>query len=422
MKFSNICGRTVCLLLLLSMLFGTTACGIQNNAAQIEEGTPQVSVEEPEPIGKVPVSSELMSDAFVEKMEYLTYLVEQFYMNDISLEDMQAGAYKGLLEGLGDPYTCYYTPEEFNDLMESTSGTFYGIGAVVQQDIKTMYITIVKPYVGGPAYKAGMLPGDIVYMVDGVDVTGMEIDKVVSMMKGPEGTVVKVSVVRDGEADPVELTITRAKIEIETIEYTMLDHNIGLVTVSGFDEVTPSQFKDAIEDLLAQGMKGLIVDLRNNGGGVMDAVIEMLDYILPDGMIVYTEDKYGTREEYKGEDGHSLDLPMAVLINGNSASASEIFAGVMQDYKAATIVGTTSFGKGIVQHVMPLSDGSAIKITVSRYFTPRGVCIHGTGIVPDVEIELKDELKQLVEIPHEDDNQLEVAMGPVLREIMQRSK
>lgn len=364
------------------------------------------------------VEEALMSDYFVSKMELLEYLVDQYYMSDISVEDMRTGAYKGLLEGLGDPYTCYYTPEEYQDLMESTTGTYYGIGAVVQQNTKTMYITIVKPYVDGPAYKAGMLPGDIIYMVDGVDVTGMEIDKVVSMMKGPEGTVVQVTVVRDGVADPVELTITRAKIEIETIEFEMLDSYIGKITISSFDEHTPAQFKDGIEKLKAQGMKGLIIDLRDNGGGLLSSVVEMLDYLLADGLIVYTEDKYGNREELFGSDGRSLEMPMAVLINGNSASASEIFAAAMQDYSAATIVGTTSFGKGIVQSIIPLNDGSAVKITISRYFTPRGVCIHGIGVVPDKVVELDDELKQMVVIPNDKDNQLAVAFAAVLNEVI----
>ena len=360
---------------------------------------------------------ELMSDYFVSKMELLMQLVDQYYMYDISVEDMRTGAYKGLLEGLGDPYTCFYTKEEFDALMESTTGTYYGIGAVVQQNLKTMYITIVKPYVDGPAYKAGMLPGDIIYMVDDVDVTGMDINNVVAMMKGPEGTEVKVTVVRDGEPDPVDLYITRAQIEIETIEYEMLENDIGYILISGFEEPTTKQFKEAIEDLKKQGMKGLVLDLRDNGGGLLDVVVEMLDYILPKGMIVYTEDKYGNREEFRGTDKDVLELPMTVLINGNSASAAEIFAAAMQDYDAATLVGTTSYGKGIVQTILPLTDGTAVKITISRYFTPNGVCIHGEGVTPDIELELKDELKQMVVIPHDQDNQLEVAVSIILNEI-----
>ena len=360
---------------------------------------------------------ELMSDYFTAKLELLKSLVDQYYMNDITLEDMRIGAYKGLLEGLGDPYTCYYTAEEFDALMESTTGTYYGIGAVVQQDLRTMYITIVKPYVDGPAYNAGMLPGDIIYMVDGVDVSGMNIDNVVTMMKGPEGTIVKVTVIRDGESEPVELTITRAKIEIETVEHEMLDNKIGYIAVSGFEEPTSKQFKEAVEDLQSQGMKGLIIDLRDNGGGLLDTVVNMLDYILPEGMIVYTEDKYGNKEEFRGTNKEVLDLPMVVMTNGNSASASEIFAAAMQDYDAATLVGTTTFGKGIVQSILPLTDGTAVKITISRYFTPKGVCIHGEGVTPDIEVELDDALRQMVVIPHDQDNQLKIAIQTLINEI-----
>ena len=433
--------KILCLFLLFSMLVSMSGCAMlmqnvrqemkqQDAMEDKESGQPEAEVNdaknqadksalEKAKENKQPSAAqeELMSDYFTAKMELLAQLVDQYYMYDISVEDMRTGAYKGLLEGLGDPYTCYYTAEEFDALMETTSGTYYGIGAVVQQNLKTMYITIVKPYVDGPAYNAGMLPGDIIYMVDGVDVTGMEIDNVVAMMKGPEGTIVKVTVIRDGVADPIELTITRGKIEIETIEYEMLENNIGYIAISGFDEPTPKQFKDAIKALQKQNMKGLIIDLRDNGGGLLDAVVEMLDYILPKGMIVYTEDKYGNRDEYRGTDKEVLELPMAVMINGNSASAAEIFAAAMKDYEAATLVGTTSFGKGIVQSILPLTDGTAVKITISRYFTPKGVCIHGEGVTPHVEVELKDELRQMVIIPKDQDNQLAEAVKAVLNKM-----
>ena len=387
--------KVICLSLVLSLVMGMSGCalllqGVRQEGMKPGEGQQanNISGEEAGQEEKQPSVAEeaLMSDFFVSKMELLANLVDQYYMNDISVEDMRDGAYKGLLAGLGDPYTCYYTAEEYTALLESTSGTYSGIGAVVQQDLRTMYITIVKPYVDGPAYNAGMLPGDIIYMVDDVDVTGMEVDNVVTMMKGPEGTVVKVTVIREGESEPVELTITRATIEIESIEYEMLDRNIGYILVSSFDEPTAGQFKAAIEDLQAQGMEGLVIDLRDNPGGLLNAVVEMLDYILPKGMIVYTEDKYGNREEYRGTDKEILEMPIAVMINGNSASASEIFAAAMQDYEAATLVGTTSYGKGIVQSILPMTDGTAVKITVSRYFTPNGVCIHGAGVTPDMEV------------------------------------
>jgi len=405
--------KVFCLIMVAATLMSFGGCAmLLQNMKKTENPQADNKVTE---VPKKPssVEEELMSDYFVSKLDLLVDMIDQYYMNDISVEDMRTGVYKGLLEGLGDPYTCYYTAEEFKDLMESTSGTYFGIGAVVQQNLKTMYITIVKPYVDGPAYNAGMLPGDIIYKVDDEDVTGWEIDKVVAKMKGPKDTKVKVTVVRDGEPDPVDLIITRDKIEIETIEYEMMENDIGYILISGFDEPTPKQFKEAIEELKKQGMKGLVLDLRDNGGGLLDAVVEMLDYILPEGMIVYTEDKYGNREEFKGTDKEVLELPMAVLINGNSASAAEIFAAAMQDYEAATLVGTTSFGKGIVQSVLPLTDGTAVKITISRYFTPNGVCIHGKGVTPDIEVELDEELRQMVVIPKDQDNQLALAANIV---------
>lgn len=414
------------LLLAGCMVLGCTGCASLVTLPKVGENHTEISSTQGKTSSRKTTNSNssntveeepLMSQYFTEKLELLEEVIDAYYMNDVTTEQLRIGVYKGLLEGLGDPYSCYYTAEEYEDLMESSSGTYCGIGAVVQQNAKTMLITIVKPYVNAPAYKAGMLPGDIIYMVDGVDVTGMEIDSVVAMMKGEEGTVVKVTVVRDGEVDPVELTITRDVIEVETIEYEMLANKIGYILISQFDEVTPKQFKDAIEQLEADGMKGLIIDLRDNPGGLLDAVVDMLDYVLPKGLIVYTEDKYGNKQEYKGKDNHELKLPIVVMINGNSASASEIFAAAMQDYKKATLVGTTSFGKGIVQSVIPISDGTAIKLTVSKYFTPNGVCIHGTGVTPDVEVDLAEELKQKVVIEHEEDNQLAEAIKVLKKQL-----
>ena len=401
------------LLLVVCMLFGYTGCTslvklpkAEGEHTEISSTKDKTSSSKKTTTSNVEEEEPLMSNYFTGKLELLEMLIDQYYMNEVTTEDLRIGAYKGLLEGLGDPYSCYYTAEEYDDLMESSSGVYCGIGAVVQQNAKTMLITIVKPYVDGPAYTAGMLPGDIIYMVDDVDVTGMDINSVVAMMKGEAGTVVKVTVVRDGVVDPVELIITRDVIEIETIEHEMLQNKIGLISISEFDEVTVQQFKDAIEELEADGMRGLIIDVRDNPGGLLSAVVDMLDYVLPKGLIVYTEDKYGNKDEFKGTDNHEVTLPIVVMMNGNSASAAEIFAAAMQDYNKATLVGTTSFGKGIVQSIIPLTDGTAVKLTVSRYFTPNGVCIHGTGVTPDVEVELAEELRQKVVIEHEEDNQL----------------
>lgn len=236
-------------------------------------------------------------------------------------------------------------------------------------------------------------------------------------MKGKEGTSVKISIIRSGKSDPIEITIKRREIEVPTIESQMLKNKIGYVIITQFDEVTVNQFKDAVDGLVKDGMKGLVIDLRNNGGGLLTSVVQMLDRILPEGLIVYTEDKYGTRVEEKANNDEVLKLPMAVLINGNSASASEIFAGAVQDYGIGTLVGTTSFGKGIVQKVIPLTDGTAIKLTISKYYTPKGRNIHGTGIVPDVVVDLADDLKQKAVISLKEDNQLQAAIKNVTDKI-----
>ena len=291
------------LLLVVCMLFGYTGCTslvklpkAEGEHTEISSTKDKTSSSKKTTTSNVEEEEPLMSNYFTGKLELLEMLIDQYYMNEVTTEDLRIGAYKGLLEGLGDPYSCYYTAEEYDDLMESSSGVYCGIGAVVQQNAKTMLITIVKPYVDGPAYTAGMLPGDIIYMVDDVDVTGMDINSVVAMMKGEAGTVVKVTVVRDGVVDPVELIITRDVIEIETIEHEMLQNKIGLISISEFDEVTVQQFKDAIEELEADGMRGLIIDVRDNPGGLLSAVVDMLDYVLPKGLIVYTEDKYGNKD------------------------------------------------------------------------------------------------------------------------------
>ncbi len=283
--------------------------------------------------------------------------------------------------------------------------------------MKTGIITIVKPYKGSPAYDAGLLPNDIIYKVEGEEVTGEDLTEVVSKIKGKEGTEVNITIYRDGVSEPMEFTIIRQKINIPTIEYEMLDDDIGYIQIVEFDDITISQFSRALRTLERKGMKSLIVDVRNNPGGLLNSVMEILDRLLPESLIVYTEDKNKQREEKHAKKPDQFNKPMVVLINGNSASASEIFAGALQDYNKATVVGTTSFGKGIVQSVIPLSDGTAVKLTISKYFTPKGRNIHGTGIVPDVEIDLDEELKQLITIPHDQDNQLQKAIE-ILKEQM----
>lgn len=349
-------------------------------------------------------------DKVVDKLTFLETLVDTYYLKEVDPSVYADGIYKGFMSSLEDPYSTYFTKEEYSALMESSSGVYHGIGASVTQDVKTGIITIVKPFEDGPAYKAGILPGDIIYKVENEEVTGVDLSEVVSKMKGVEGTKVHISVVRAEETKPLEFTIERQEIKVPTIEYKMLSDKIGYIIITEFDEITVSQFVTAVDDLEKAGMKGLVVDVRNNPGGLLDSVVKILDRLLPKGLIVYTEDKYGKRLEEDAVDNKKITVPMAVLINGNSASASEIFAGAIQDYGIGTIVGTTSFGKGIVQKVIPLSDGTAVKLTISKYYTPKGRNIHGTGIKPDVEVELSDDLLKMVTIPVDQDNQLQEAI------------
>lgn len=357
------------------------------------------------------------TNAILSKLSILETIIDKYYLEEVDEEGFADGIYKGLVSSLGDPYSTYYTADEYTALMESSTGVYCGIGATVSQNVNTGVITIVKPFVTGPAYEVGILPGDILYTVDGKEVTGADLTEVVSNMKGTEGTTVEISVIRDGEEEPLNFTVTRRMIEVPTIEYNMMDDKIGYVSVAEFDEVTSTQFKNAVNDLMDQGMVGLVIDLRNNPGGRLDTVVDMLDFMLPEGLIVYTEDKYGNREEEHSTDAEKFDLPLTVLINGNSASASEVFAGAIQDYGIGTIVGTTSFGKGIVQNIIPLYDGTAIKVTVSKYYTPNGRNIHGIGITPDVEVELDEDLKQVVEIDQEKDNQLKEATKVIIDQV-----
>ena len=355
-------------------------------------------------------NEEVGSKAVDSKISVIKQIIDKYYLEDVHETDLVEGMYKGLVNGLGDPYSVYYTKDEFQSLMESTNGVYCGIGVTVSQDANTGIITLVKPFENSPGLKAGILPGDILYKVDGTEVTGMELSSVVAMIKGEEGTTVNLTIIREGERENIELTVERQQIEIPTISYEVVKDNIGYIYISEFDTVTQPQFISALEDLNNQGIAGLVVDLRDNPGGNLDVVKNILDQILPEGMIVYTEDKYGNKDEYKSDEEHQFTKPLAVLINGNSASASEIFAGAVKDYGIGTLVGTKTFGKGIVQRLIELGDGTAMKLTISKYYTPNGYNIHKIGIEPDVLVELDDTLKSQAVITHDEDNQLQKAI------------
>ena len=318
------------------------------------------------------------------KLNAIDSVLESFYFGDVDDETAKDNIYKAYLSSYGDKYTMYYTADEYKALKESTNGKFYGIGAVCQLSGEGG-VLLVDVYDNGAGYQAGLRSGDRVVNVDGRDITDMELSSAVALIKGDKGTSVTLEVIRGTER--LTFSAVRDAVEAKTVSYTLLDNNIGYLSISQFEEVTTKQSKAAVEDLQSQGMKGLVIDIRNNPGGLLDTVVGMLKYMLPDGLIVYTEDKQGNRKEYKGQDNDEFNLPLAVIVNGNSASASEIFAGAIQDYGKGTIIGTQTYGKGIVQTVKPLTDGSAIKFTIAKYFTPRGQDIHGKGVTPDMVVE-----------------------------------
>lgn len=350
-----------------------------------------------------------------DKEEEIYNTIDEYYLNGIDNDKMKDGIYKGMVDSLGDPYTVYYNSEEYKQFTSSSSGTYSGIGVAVSQNVTTGAITIVKTFKKGSGEKEGMKPGDVIYKVEGKRIEGLELSKVVSMIKGEEGTFVKVTVLRDGKE--IEFNLERKKLEVDTVNYRMEDRSgkkIGYISVSEFDEVTASQFKSAISELSKEGMEGLVIDLRDNPGGLLDVTCEMLDRMIKKGFLVYTVDKYGKRVDEDATDSDSFDKPVAILVNGNSASASEVFSGAMKDYKAATLVGTKTFGKGIVQSIVPFGDGTAMKVTVSKYYTPNGVNIHGTGIEPDVVVELSKDATKNGKYDRKYDNQLTKALDVVV--------
>ena len=306
-----------------------------------------------------------------DKSEELYKAIDDYYLNEIDNNKLKDGMYKGMVDSLGDQYTVYYNAEEYKQFTTSSSGTYCGIGVVVSQNASTGAITIVKTFKKGSGEKEGMLPGDIIYKVNGEKIEGLELSKVVTKIKGEEGTFVKVTVLRDNKE--IEFNLERKKLEIDTVTYRMEEKDgkkIGYIAVTEFDEVTASQFKNGIAELEKEGMEGLVIDLRDNPGGLLDVTCEMLDRMIKKGLLVYTVDKNGKRVDEEATDNLSFDKPVAILVNGNSASASEVFSGAMKDYKAATLVGTKTFGKGIVQSIVPFGDGTAMKVTVSKYYTP----------------------------------------------------
>lgn len=353
-------------------------------------------------------SSVLADSATVEKVEYLEKLIDQEYLGDIDKGDLAEGIYAGLLYGLGDVYSRYYTAEEYAQETASTDGSYVGIGVSIQKN-KNGGVQIAECYEGGSGKKAGLISGDVITAIDDTDVTDMELSEVVRLIRQKEGRNIVLTVQRENEESPLSITVEVTNVELPAVFSEMLDEETGYIQITQFTGVAPQQYKEVFADLKEQGMEKLIVDLRDNPGGLLTSVCDILREILPKGRIVYTEDKYGKREEETCDGEKELDIPLAVLVNESSASASEIFAGAVQDYGIGKIVGTTTYGKGVVQELKPLNDGSAVKLTISNYYTPNGNSINKVGIKPDIEVKLAAELLNKTDISHEEDNQLQEA-------------
>lgn len=354
----------------------------------------------------------LSDSSHVQKIEYLEKIIDQEYLGEVDNAEMAEGIYAGLVYGLGDVYSRYYTADEYAQETASTDGAYAGIGVSIQKN-KNGGVQIAECYEGGPGAEAGLQTGDVITAINDTDVTDMELSDVVSLIRENKDNTIVLTVFRENEEKSREISVDVTDVELPSVFGEMLDKKTGYIQITQFTGVTPQQYKDMFAELKDKGMERLVIDLRDNPGGLLTSVCDILREILPEGLIVYTEDKYGNREEETCDGKHQLDMPLAVLVNENSASASEIFAGAVQDHEVGTIVGTTTYGKGVVQELRQLSDGSAVKLTVSNYYTPNGNSINKVGIKPDVEVKLASELLNKDEITHEEDNQLQKALDVI---------
>lgn len=349
------------------------------------------------PNGKVLVSRSTYENMIdFEKLYTIKDKLDKYYLNEIDTNKLLDGAAAGMVEAVGDPYTTYMNKEEFKDFYSQTEGNYVGLG--IQVGVKNDKIVVVAVFENSPAESVGIISGDVIESVNDTKVEGKDLEKAVATMKGKEGEAVKLTLSREGK-DSFEVTPVRAEIEMITVKKEMIDNEVGYIQVTMFDEHTSKNFENAIKELHSAGMKSLIIDLRENPGGLLDQTVNMCSqFIGKNKNIVYTEDKYGNRKDYNSVGGIAEGLPLTVLIDGGSASASEIFTGAVKDYELGTLVGTKTFGKGVVQTTFyrdrdGFSDGTALKVTISKYYTPNGQNIHGIGINPDIEVEYPEELK-----------------------------
>ena len=359
--------------------------------------------------------SNTLSESTLAKLNYIYAVINKYYYEDINLDDLIDGMFAGIVEGLGDKYSEYYTAEEYERLSEKTSGSYGGIGALFGMDDETGYPTVMFVYSDTPAEAAGLEAGDYVITVDDTDVAGLELEEVIALIRGEVGTDITISYVRDDEVNTV--IMTREELELSTVTGQMLDDGVGYIRITSFSNATDEQFAEYADEFLDEGMTSLIIDLRNNGGGIIDGAAGVLDYLLPEGTVVYTvEERDSVRKDYTSDEETQLDIPLVVLVNGSSASASEIFAAAIRDFEWGTLLGTTTYGKGVYQSTIGLSDGSGIKVTSGKFYSPKGNNFDGVGIEPDVVLEYENLAGEDADYSIENDNQIEKAIEILLNE------
>lgn len=354
------------------------------------------------------VSSENNGEITSELSKYRA-LIDKYFLGEVDEEKLKEGAIKGYIEGLDDPYTEYISKEDMEDYLADATGNFVGIGIYMVQDTETNKIMVLAPIKGSPAEKAGILPGDLIVSVDGVTYTAEEMTVASSKIKGEVGTAVKIEILRGNETLNIELT--RENIKVNPVEGKKLENNIGYIEFSSFDDGTAEEFKTKFEELQGQGIKSLIIDLRNNGGGIVDEALKIADYILEkDDVILYEVDKNEKETVEKSKNDPIINMPIIILTNENTASSSEILAGALKDHGKAKIVGTKTYGKGVIQQLLTLPDGSGLKITSEEYLTPNKTKINEIGIEPNEEVKLPDSVKNVLTVEEKDDTQLQKAI------------
>jgi len=334
-------------------------------------------------VSEIPPSSKEAN----KKVGEIEDLINQRFLKDVDKNDLTEAMYAGVVDGLDDPYSYYFTEEEYRQTMESLSGHYQGIGVILVMEKENSDAVVGHIYEDSPAEKAGIKIGDVVVSVDGEETTGKTLADIGTSIRESEEKIVDLVLRRAGEDELLEISVEKDDIEMSTVAHEMLEDSIGYISIFQFTQATPEQFGEAYEKLQSEGMERLLVDLRDNPGGSLQGVSDTLSVFMPKGLLVYSENRQGERIEFNSDGDNPIEIPMVVLINGNSASASEIFAGAVKDHEIAKLVGTTTFGKGLVQSIFELDDGSAVKLTTSAYFTPNGIDINGKGIVPDVEVE-----------------------------------